>query len=91
MQVPNVKWEDVGGLEDVKKSILDTVQVDFLYGITLLVVIPSPLFGSATSPFYVELCLLYQKQCLSHHLENLFGVKRNLWFMFTWSTFHKLH
>lgn len=27
LQVPNVKWEDVGGLEDVKKSILDTVQV----------------------------------------------------------------
>ncbi|MBA0753653.1 hypothetical protein Gogos_021146, partial [Gossypium gossypioides] len=25
-KVPNVKWEDVGGLEDVKKSILDTVQ-----------------------------------------------------------------
>lgn len=22
-----MKWEDVGGLEDVKKSILDTVQV----------------------------------------------------------------
>lgn len=34
LQVPNVKWEDVGGLEDVKKSILDTVQVDFLYGLT---------------------------------------------------------
>lgn len=29
-QVPNVKWEDVGGLEDVKKSILDTVQVQLL-------------------------------------------------------------
>jgi hypothetical protein len=29
-QVPNVKWEDVGGLEDVKKSILDTVQVNLL-------------------------------------------------------------
>ncbi|KAL6559107.1 hypothetical protein OROHE_006476 [Orobanche hederae] len=26
-KVPNVKWEDVGGLEDVKKSILDTIQV----------------------------------------------------------------
>ena len=26
-QVPNVIWEDVGGLEDVKKAILDTVQV----------------------------------------------------------------
>lgn len=24
-----MKWEDVGGLEDVKKSILDTVQVGF--------------------------------------------------------------
>uniref|UniRef100_A0A0R0EYQ0 AAA+ ATPase domain-containing protein n=1 Tax=Glycine max TaxID=3847 RepID=A0A0R0EYQ0_SOYBN len=28
-KVPNVKWEDVGGLEDVKKSILDTVQVRY--------------------------------------------------------------
>ncbi|KAA8549192.1 hypothetical protein F0562_000876 [Nyssa sinensis] len=26
--VPNVKWEDIVGLEDVKKSILDTVQDD---------------------------------------------------------------
>lgn len=25
-----MKWEDVGGLEDVKKSILDTVQVGSL-------------------------------------------------------------
>ncbi|KAL6575097.1 hypothetical protein OROMI_012382 [Orobanche minor] len=25
-KVPNVKWEDVGGLDDVKKSILDTIQ-----------------------------------------------------------------
>ena len=32
-----MKWEDVGGLEDVKKSILDTVQVGLLYGITLLI------------------------------------------------------
>ncbi|KAL7603011.1 hypothetical protein Lser_V15G16534 [Lactuca serriola] len=29
--VPNVKWEDVGGLEDVKKSILDTVQLPLLH------------------------------------------------------------
>ncbi|KAG4928578.1 hypothetical protein JHK85_055064 [Glycine max] len=29
-KVPNVKWEDVGGLEDVKKSILDTVQTQYL-------------------------------------------------------------
>ncbi|XWS76513.1 hypothetical protein CRYUN_Cryun01aG0182900 [Craigia yunnanensis] len=29
-KVPNVKWEDVGGLEDVKKSILDTVQLPLL-------------------------------------------------------------
>lgn len=27
VQVPNVKWEDIGGLEDVKNSILETVQV----------------------------------------------------------------
>lgn len=25
-----MKWEDVGGLEDVKKAILDTVQVSLL-------------------------------------------------------------
>ncbi|XP_072970245.1 peroxisomal ATPase PEX6 [Typha angustifolia] len=29
--VPNVKWEDVGGLEEVKKSILDTVQLPLIY------------------------------------------------------------
>ncbi|RZC21734.1 Peroxisome biogenesis protein 6 isoform B [Glycine soja] len=34
-KVPNLKWEDVGGLEDIKKSILDTVQVGFLYNSTL--------------------------------------------------------
>lgn len=26
-----MKWEDVGGLEEVKKSILDTVQVSPFY------------------------------------------------------------
>eukprot|EP00897_Mesotaenium_endlicherianum_P005017 jgi/Mesen1/4543/ME000232S03803 len=26
-KVPNVKWDDVGGLEDVKRAILDTVQL----------------------------------------------------------------
>ncbi|KAK9142986.1 hypothetical protein Syun_012386 [Stephania yunnanensis] len=30
-KVPSVKWEDVGGLEDVKKSILDTVQLPLLH------------------------------------------------------------
>lgn len=30
-KVPNVKWEDVGGLEDVKASILDTVQLPLLH------------------------------------------------------------
>ncbi|KAH9786272.1 peroxisome biogenesis protein 6 [Citrus sinensis] len=30
-KVPNVKWEDVGGLEEVKKSILDTVQLPLLH------------------------------------------------------------
>nr|XP_043622700.1 peroxisome biogenesis protein 6 isoform X2 [Erigeron canadensis] len=30
-KVPNVKWEDVGGLEDVKRSILDTVQLPLLH------------------------------------------------------------
>lgn len=30
-KVPNIKWEDVGGLENVKKSILDTVQLPLLH------------------------------------------------------------
>ncbi|KAL5059168.1 hypothetical protein RYX36_030772, partial [Vicia faba] len=30
-KVPKVKWDDVGGLEDVKKSILDTVQLPLLH------------------------------------------------------------
>ncbi|KAJ3704524.1 hypothetical protein LUZ61_008229 [Rhynchospora tenuis] len=30
-KVPNVKWEDVGGLEDVKKMILDTIQLPLLH------------------------------------------------------------
>lgn len=30
-KVPNVKWEDVGGLEDAKKAILDTVQLPLLH------------------------------------------------------------
>ncbi|CAF2052268.1 unnamed protein product [Brassica napus] len=30
-KVPNVKWDDVGGLEDVKSSILDTVQLPLLH------------------------------------------------------------
>ena len=27
LQVPNVQWEDVGGLEDVKAAILETVDL----------------------------------------------------------------
>ncbi|KAL3647988.1 peroxisomal assembly protein [Castilleja foliolosa] len=30
-KVPNIKWDDVGGLEDVKKSILDTIQLPLLH------------------------------------------------------------
>ncbi|KAI0495636.1 hypothetical protein KFK09_021939 [Dendrobium nobile] len=30
-KVPNVKWEDVGGLEEVKRSILDTVQLPLIH------------------------------------------------------------
>ncbi|CAA0828182.1 Peroxisome biogenesis protein 6 [Striga hermonthica] len=30
-KVPNVKWDDVGGLEDVKKSILDTIQLPLIH------------------------------------------------------------
>ncbi len=27
LQVPNVQWEDVGGLEDVKAAILETIEL----------------------------------------------------------------
>ncbi|CAM0902833.1 unnamed protein product [Alopecurus aequalis] len=30
-KVPDVKWEDVGGLEEVKKVILDTIQLPLMY------------------------------------------------------------
>ena len=26
-QVPDVRWDDVGGLEDVKSAILDTIEL----------------------------------------------------------------
>ena len=31
MQIPNVKWEDVGGLTDAKEEILDTIQLPLQY------------------------------------------------------------
>ena len=34
-----MKWEDVGGLEDVKKSILDTVQVSLFVLLQILLLI----------------------------------------------------
>lgn len=27
LQIPSVSWQDVGGLQDVKKEILDTIQL----------------------------------------------------------------
>lgn len=27
LQVPNVKWEDIGGLAEAKRAILDTVEL----------------------------------------------------------------
>ena len=30
-KIPTVQWEDVGGLEEAKKEILDTVQVPLLH------------------------------------------------------------
>jgi len=30
-KVPDVKWEDVGGLEEVQKVILDTIQLPLMY------------------------------------------------------------
>lgn len=46
-----MKWEDVGGLEDVKKSILDTVQVSFLYDITISFITLSPDLKVQFHPF----------------------------------------
>ena len=31
MQIPNVNWEDVGGLAEAKKEILDTIQIPLVY------------------------------------------------------------
>lgn len=31
MQIPNVKWDDVGGLAEAKKEILDTIQIPLHY------------------------------------------------------------
>lgn len=61
LQVPNVKWEDVGGLEDVKKSILDTVQVGFLYDIIILVVTFFPRFERAIPSFYGSVWINFLK------------------------------
>ena len=30
-QIPNVRWEDVGGLGDAKREILDTIQLPLLH------------------------------------------------------------
>jgi len=30
-QIPNVTWDDVGGLGDVKREILDTIQLPLQY------------------------------------------------------------
>lgn len=57
MQVPNVKWDDVGGLEDVKKSILDTVQVGFLYVITSSVITFPPNLEVQLQTFEVVLTI----------------------------------
>jgi len=63
LQVPNVKWEDVGGLEDVKKSILDTVQVGFLCGITILF-ITFPYLKLQFHSFMSQFGLISQKELL---------------------------
>ncbi len=31
IQIPNVKWTDVGGLEEAKKEILETIQLPLLH------------------------------------------------------------
>lgn len=31
MQIPNVNWDDVGGLAEAKKEILDTIQIPLVY------------------------------------------------------------
>lgn len=30
-KIPNVSWKDIGGLNDVKQEIMDTVQLPFQY------------------------------------------------------------
>eukprot|EP00727_Mastigamoeba_balamuthi_P006959 m51a1_g2884 putative aaa atpase domain-containing protein (917) ;mRNA; r:410220-413435 len=32
LEIPNVKWSDVGGLEDVKQEILDTIRLPLTHG-----------------------------------------------------------
>lgn len=55
-----MKWEDVGGLEDVKKSILDTVQVGLFSSLTVLIVIfcSRSFYSSVKSPMGTELLCL---------------------------------
>jgi peroxin-6 len=31
LQIPNVQWDDVGGLAEAKKEILDTIQIPLHY------------------------------------------------------------
>lgn len=31
LQIPNVSWDDVGGLEEAKREILDTIQLPLLH------------------------------------------------------------
>lgn len=31
LSIPNVKWEDVGGLQDAKDEIIDTIMLPQLY------------------------------------------------------------
>lgn len=31
LSIPNVKWEDVGGLQDAKDEIIDTIMMPQLY------------------------------------------------------------
>lgn len=33
VEVPNISWEDIGGLEDVKRELQELVQVSHRYGI----------------------------------------------------------
>lgn len=56
VQVPNVSWNDVGGLEDVKRELQETVQVS-------LRVSSITLYGARPTVVYGVICGLHGSVC----------------------------